>query len=1041
MSSAATERKNQQVRELIETGAVKQALQLCNKRLKKGEAGDYLLVLKAHTLTLLPPIASTSTTSNYEEALLICKSLFAKKAPPVDDVDVLVFLSRVWKAIVDAGVAERRGEDEMGLLWDGAVRRKSGDERLAREWFFECVRWGDWGRAQKAAMHLQRAFAQKREYFFWAVASTMLFYNWLTQMGQGSEIYGKLAYTMIMRAKKEVPPEAKNLLIPARAIQNAQELHLLLSAISICSPAPTKTARAQEALDILSSTNLGLDSAIAKGDYLGLLRKKLSLLWELKKWDMMWVMSGEILRKARDAPKEGSGGEVPGIGDDWALWDGYLCAAGELVSGSICEADGEASQLTLPQGLDKEGIKFETWKTLCLYLPPSSTKSMTRNSELAFVKFSSLFHGTNAEPLLPAPDDTPTLLDMCIRYFDNVGDKNCCFEDLGRYVEMLDEGEQANFLSYLKKTVDGDEGKISTAPQIARRINVQKFIYLLRISPLPLTIPAQMAPENGAASAFDVDSLLEMLTIPTSDPQSIRDSIKTTLTSFVSSSLKIYLAGLHPSLSTTVVTTDNHHGDDAALLAVMALLRLWKLTPDDETPLLRSIILLEFLLSKSKHNYQALLLLTRLYVLSGAPHLAASKDCWDRLNVKQTQSDTLGHWLVTRASTLFPFPESPALNSSDILVILNKFLKIFESSSKQTPEMTVLAFDRATYGQLVEFVEFGERVEGSVSRAIYEVEKRRVGRLRGSNSSGGVHENGMVDWGRQWTERSVVDNRDVGVLVNFERRAGKGESFERKVLRLGEGLPGKQWVKGFTLVEELIGLVGKKRDAEVSKRLREIVEGLNREEMEKDEGREFTVPEKWSLRVADSLAKLFAYAASDPSAAPASSCDIKQNPKAYLDYIEQIKKMLNDSAPSLPSSSAPFGWMTLHTAWTVLEAANLLSTVLPEKLTTYLTKLKPPARTQVKNAAAEVITSVNQLIEGVKKGLAPEQKIDVDKILGSEEDGDEVTVLLQGDLAELVGGTIWIRKVLERLERGRREASERVTRWNVGLVKAGGGGK
>jgi len=38
------ERKNQQVWDSIEAGAFKQALQLCNRRLKKGEKGDYLLV-------------------------------------------------------------------------------------------------------------------------------------------------------------------------------------------------------------------------------------------------------------------------------------------------------------------------------------------------------------------------------------------------------------------------------------------------------------------------------------------------------------------------------------------------------------------------------------------------------------------------------------------------------------------------------------------------------------------------------------------------------------------------------------------------------------------------------------------------------------------------------------------------------------------------------------------------------------------------------------------------------------------------------------
>lgn len=38
------DRKNQLVHDALETGAYKQALQLCNKRIKKGEKNDYLLV-------------------------------------------------------------------------------------------------------------------------------------------------------------------------------------------------------------------------------------------------------------------------------------------------------------------------------------------------------------------------------------------------------------------------------------------------------------------------------------------------------------------------------------------------------------------------------------------------------------------------------------------------------------------------------------------------------------------------------------------------------------------------------------------------------------------------------------------------------------------------------------------------------------------------------------------------------------------------------------------------------------------------------------
>jgi len=42
--ASAQDRKNQLVWDSIDVAAFKQALQLCNRRIKKGEKGDYLMV-------------------------------------------------------------------------------------------------------------------------------------------------------------------------------------------------------------------------------------------------------------------------------------------------------------------------------------------------------------------------------------------------------------------------------------------------------------------------------------------------------------------------------------------------------------------------------------------------------------------------------------------------------------------------------------------------------------------------------------------------------------------------------------------------------------------------------------------------------------------------------------------------------------------------------------------------------------------------------------------------------------------------------------
>jgi N-terminal acetyltransferase B complex non-catalytic subunit len=46
--SLRQDRKNQLVHDALDAGAYKQALQLCNKRIKKGEKNDYLFVIPSY---------------------------------------------------------------------------------------------------------------------------------------------------------------------------------------------------------------------------------------------------------------------------------------------------------------------------------------------------------------------------------------------------------------------------------------------------------------------------------------------------------------------------------------------------------------------------------------------------------------------------------------------------------------------------------------------------------------------------------------------------------------------------------------------------------------------------------------------------------------------------------------------------------------------------------------------------------------------------------------------------------------------------------
>lgn len=240
------------------------------------------------------------------------------------------------------------------------------------------------------------------------------------------KLFGTLAYRMIDKARTETPEDTT--VIPARAIQTEQEVNLLLELLPHVAPAdPVK-----EALAVLNSTNLGVDSKIGSGDWWGLARKRVDLLDESKDWQTLYDNCSALLAGVH-VPQDGeenggAAGEGKGRGDDWRVWDGFVEAAAEL-------GNNETAQKAL--------------ETILAHRKNASTGG-SRNADLALVKFASLFNKAESRP-----DGTPTLQDACKEYFERIGGRSCCFEDLERYLQKLDEAEQTEFLDFVKGVAEG----------------------------------------------------------------------------------------------------------------------------------------------------------------------------------------------------------------------------------------------------------------------------------------------------------------------------------------------------------------------------------------------------------------------------------------------------------------------------------------------------------------------------------------------------------------------------------------------------------
>lgn len=213
---------------------------------------------------------------------------------------------------------------------------------------------------------------------------------------------------------------------------------------------------------------------------------------------------------------------------------------------------------------------------------------------------------------------------------------------------------------------------------------------------------------------------------------------KSLFEAFICNCVRLYKTSF--SLAKDVAHTEYQPGDDACLLAVMGLVRLAEMTSEKENddavtrlPLLQAAYLLEFLLSRSKHNFQALLLLVHVYLLLGAGSLAMKT--FARLNVKNGQYDTIAHILFTRIASIHPHAASSLLSSDlerkdrDPLHALELATAFYRQSGSQLLRMKRLGLEKQSYASLKNLFGAQELLTLSFSKMMFVIERRRIKRL------------------------------------------------------------------------------------------------------------------------------------------------------------------------------------------------------------------------------------------------------------------------------------------------------------------------
>lgn len=206
------------------------------------------------------------------------------------------------------------------------------------------------------------------------------------------------------------------------------------------------------------------------------------------------------------------------------------------------------------------------------------------------------------------------------------------------------------------------------------------------------------------------------------------------LQEFICNCLRLYRLSLKYDLNLPV--SDRLPGDDAALLAAMGLIRLYKTRrtyPEHNNALLRSVVVLEHLLLRSKHNYDALLILVRLYMFLGAGSLALER--YSRLSIKNLQHATISWVLYTHISTIHPHPVSISRTNgggqtiidpnSDMVQALDWHKSAFDLSKRTVTSMQ----ENRQWTMSLDALSTSTHIGSAFSKCLLLVETKRIARF------------------------------------------------------------------------------------------------------------------------------------------------------------------------------------------------------------------------------------------------------------------------------------------------------------------------
>ncbi|KAK0228730.1 actin cytoskeleton organization protein [Armillaria fumosa] len=563
------------------------------------------------------------------------------------------------------------------VMFEEAFKKEPTNEDLGAQTFLSNVRAGHWKSAQQIATKLYKTFQEDR-YLYWSVMSAVLQANDISTPTAMRPVLYQLANRLISSS-------------PTPSFHSADRFHLHLSILR-------ELKLYDEAVKLLDS-DIGAHICGS------------SLVCN--------EMRRDIYRLKGLLKEEGKKAETLITEKKDRNWLEFLAVIDATFSTVDSDKDAAVTECSRVEDLFTDIMEKDGKRDRSGLLALLELEKRRRQFDLS--------------------TDSARMVDLIQQYFEKIGDKACCFEDLLPYIH-LDGDDLSRWTSYLKSV----PSSFTTINELQRSTNRHK---LLR--------------HNLTQSDLTIEAELSYATLYT----------------------KQYLEGLR--LGKGLPTTELQPADDLAILAGHAFISLWVLS-NDEKYLLNTVSLLEFASSKSKQSFRIRLMLIRLYRILGAPSLALEH--YRAMRIKQIQNDTLSHFLFSRSSIF-------SLAPSGDLTLMSEYIEasqVYINNSQDTPEYIVRAFTSEKYSQIPEFISFENQLECSLQRDISKLEHTRM-RLAFEPVSTDVIDMELIE-SKFIFDRQHFDNRDYKVLPNYQPRIQ--QTLNEQTLLFGKS-EGSGWLWSF----------------------------------------------------------------------------------------------------------------------------------------------------------------------------------------------------------------------------------------------------